>query len=109
MARLYDVNVRAVVHATRVDPDASGAIEEWDVYDFEGTQRDEHGQVVEAVYRCDQLVANVEAGNAEDAAEIAMMDASPIVVSGWVIDSVNLWVDFDNEDVVLVQHPLVRR
>ncbi|WP_327210320.1 hypothetical protein [Rhizobium leguminosarum] len=109
MTRLYDVNVRAVVNATRIDPEATGAIEGWEVYDFEGTERNEHGEAVEAVYRCDQFVSNIEAGNAEDAAEIAMMDASPIVVSGWVIDSVNLWVDFDNEDVVLVQHPLVRR
>lgn len=109
MTRLYDVNVRAIVQATRTDPDASGMIEGWEEYSFEALEYDEAGQAVEAIFRIDQLVGDVEAGNVEDAAENAMSSASEIHIEGWMIDSVKLWVDLDNDDVVLAQQTVARR
>lgn len=61
------------------------------------------------MFRIDQFVTDVEAGNAEDAAESAMASATGIHVEGWVVDSADLWVDLDNEDVVIVQQSMPRR
>jgi hypothetical protein len=109
MSRLYDINVRAIVQATRIDPMASGAIEGWEEYSFEAVEYDANGEAVEAIFRIDQLVGNVDAGNVEDAVEAAMAETTEIMIEGWVVDSVKLWVDLDNEDVVLVQQPMARR
>ncbi len=50
--------------------------------------------------RCDQFV-KVSADTAEEAIELAKMDATGIAIAGWAIDSVSLWVD-ESIDVELV-------
>ncbi len=97
----YDVNVRAVVTATRADPNATGHIEGWEEYDFEALERDANEQPLVIQVRCDQNVS-VEADNQEDAVETAKMEASDIVIEGYSIDDVTLWVD-EGIDIKLVQ------
>lgn len=98
MAR-YDVNVRAVVVATCVDKEASGNIPDWEIYDFDALERDENDYVTKARIRCDQNVT-VEAENEDEAIESAKADATDIVVEGFEIDDVDLWVD-EGIDVTL--------
>lgn len=50
MPRYYDVNVRAVVRATRIDPEATGDIPDWEVYDTDVEERD-HDLATVAVFR----------------------------------------------------------
>lgn len=38
-----------------------------------------------------------------------MPEATAIKVEGWEIDSVELWVDLDNDDVELAAQTVVRR
>lgn len=109
MPRYYDVNVRAVVRATRIDPEATGDIPDWEVYDTDVEERDRHDLATVAVFRCDQVVRDVEASHPEAAAQSAMLEATAIRVEGWEIDSVELWVDLDNDDVELAAQTVVRR
>ncbi len=88
----YDVNVRAIVTATRADANATGHIEGWEEYDFEALERDADEQPLVVQIRCDQLVS-VEAENQEDAVENAKADATAITVEGYTIEDVALWVD----------------
>lgn len=88
----YEVNVRAVVTATRGDGLASGNVDGWDVYDFETLERDAEEQPLVIQIRCDQSV-HVEADDAEAAVEQAKIEATDISVEGFVIDDVTLWVD----------------
>jgi hypothetical protein len=88
----YDVNIRAIVTATRADPNATGHIEGWEEYDFEALERDADEQPIVIQVRCDQIVS-VEADNQEDAVENAKAEATDIVVEGYIIDDVTLWVD----------------
>jgi len=83
----YEINVRAVVRATQTDPDATGHIEGWDVYD--NAAGEEAGEVV---VRCDQLVS-VKAEDEAKAIENAKADASAITMEGYEIDDVTLWID----------------
>jgi 1,2-phenylacetyl-CoA epoxidase PaaB subunit len=95
------VNVRAIVTATRADPNATGHIEGWEEYDFEAIERDADDQPVAVQIRCDQNVS-VEADNQEDAVENAKTEATDIVIEGYTIDDVTLWVD-EGIDITLVQ------
>lgn len=88
----YDVNVRAIVSATRADENATGHIEGWEEYNFDTLERDADGQPLVVEIRCDQLVT-VEADDQEAAVEAAKADASAITVEGYSIDDVTLWVD----------------
>jgi len=88
----FDVNVRAIVMATCVESEASGNIPGWDIYEFEALERDKNGNATEARIRCDQLVT-VEAKDEEEAIELAKDEATTIVVEGFQIDDVTLWVD----------------
>jgi hypothetical protein len=97
----YDVNVRAIVTATRADANASGHIEGWEEYDFEALERDADQQPLVVQIRCDQLVS-VEADNQEDAVENAKADATAITVDGYAIDDVTLWVD-EGIDITLAE------
>lgn len=83
----YAINVRAKVTATRTKPDASGAIEGWEVYDY-----DETSDPNVVVVRCDQLV-RVEADNEDEAVEKAQAAATAIEMEDHEIDDVDLWVD----------------
>jgi hypothetical protein len=99
----YEVNVRAIVNATR-GPSATPGIEpdvpDWEVYDFEANTRDSAGVATQVTLRCDQFV-RVSADTAEEAIEAAKMDAIGIAIADWAIDSVTLWVD-ESIDVELV-------
>lgn len=104
----YEINVRAVVNATRgpsaepgIDPD----IPDWEVYDFEANKRDAQGVATEVTMRCDQFV-KVSADTAEEAIELAKMDASGIAIAGWAIDSVSLWVDESIDVELVAQAPI---
>jgi hypothetical protein len=88
----YEINVRAIVTATRAVEDPTGHIEGWEEYDFEALERDEDGQPIVIQIRCDQFV-NVEAANQEDAVEAAKASATDIVIDGYSIEDVTLWVD----------------
>lgn len=97
----YDVNVRAIVTATRADANATGRIEGWEEYDFEAIERDADDQPLVVQIRCDQIVS-VEADNQEDAIENAKTDATAITVEGYTIDDVTLWVD-EGIDITLAE------
>lgn len=97
----YDVNVRAIVTATRADANATGHIEGWEEYDFEAIERDADDQPLVVQIRCDQIVS-VEADNQEDAIENAKTDATAITVEGYTIDDVTLWVD-EGIDITLAE------
>ncbi|NTF16828.1 hypothetical protein G6L37_00115 [Agrobacterium rubi] len=97
----YEVNVRAIVTATRGDAGASGDIAGWDQYDFEALERDADDQPLVVQIRCDQFVT-VEADNQEDAVENAKNDATAIEMEGFSIDGVTLWVDEDI-DITLIE------
>lgn len=97
----YDVNVRAIVTATRADANATGRIEGWEEYDFEALERDADDQPLVVQIRCDQIVS-VEADNQEDAVENAKTDATAITVEGYSIDDVSLWVD-EGIDITLAE------
>ncbi|MNU26966.1 hypothetical protein D3C71_153500 [compost metagenome] len=97
----YDVNVRAIVTATRADANATGHIEGWEEYDFEAIERDADDQPLVVQIRCDQIVS-VEADNQEDAVENAKTDATAITVEGYSIDDVSLWVD-EGIDITLAE------
>jgi len=88
----FDVNVRAIVMATCIDKNASGDIPGWDIYDFDALERDENNYITEARIRCDQNVT-VEADNEAKAIEIAKDETTAIVIEGFQIDDVTLWVD----------------
>jgi hypothetical protein len=96
----YEVNVRAIVTATRGDENASGHIEGWEEYDFEAIERDEEDQPTVVKIRCDQFVT-VDADDQEAAVEAAKAEATAIVVEGYSIDDVTLWVDEDIDITVL--------
>ena len=93
MAR-FDVNVRAIVSASCIDPDASGDIQGWDIYDVDALKQDGNGNATEVRIRCDQLVT-VEAEDEDEAIKLAKDKATAIVVEGFCIDEVTLWVDED--------------
>lgn len=97
----FDVNVRAIVTATRADANATGHIEGWEEYDFEALERDADDQPLVVKIRCDQLVS-VEADNQEDAVENAKNDATAITMEGYAIDDVTLWVD-EGIDITLAE------
>lgn len=81
----FAINVRAVVRASKIQDDASGDIAGWDVYDFD----EQDGTTT---FRCDQLV-RVQAENEAEAIEAAKADATTIVVEGYEIEGIELWVD----------------
>jgi hypothetical protein len=97
----YQVNVRAVVVASTLDPEASGHIEGWEIYDYDALDRDDNDLITRARIRCDQQVT-VEADNQSEAIDLAKADATAIVVEGFEIESVDLWVD-EGIDIELVQ------
>lgn len=82
----YAINVRAVVRATPVEANPSGDIAGWEIYDFD---KEPNGN---ATFRCDQLV-HVDADTDVEAIEKAKADATGIVVEGYEIDGIELWVD----------------
>lgn len=88
----YDVNVRAVVTATRAEENPQGTIPGWEEYDFEALERDADDQPVVVQIRCDQMVT-VVAEDQEHAIEMAKADATAITVEGYTIDAVTIWVD----------------
>ena len=88
----FIINVRAIVNATCSDLEQSGLIEGWDIYDFSSVAKDDAGNTIEAVIRCDQSVS-VKAKTREDAIEQAKSRVTGIVVEGWSIDDVRLWCD----------------
>ena len=84
--REWAVNVRAIVTATPTEADAEGAeASPWEVYDVE---KDSEADRV----RCDTLV-RVRAATAEEAVELAKDEAPAVVLAGYVVDDVELWVD----------------
>lgn len=88
----YDVNVRAVIKATVIDPEAVAQAEGWEIYDLETLERDAEGHPVCVEIRCDQLVT-VEADKPEEAIAAAKDLATTIVLEGYEIDGVMLWSD----------------
>lgn len=95
----FEVNVRAIVTATRTSKEAEAEIPDWDVYDFDALERDGSGDITKARVRCDQLV-KVSADHQEEAIENAKADASEIDIKGFEVDDVELWVD-EGIDVTL--------
>ena len=83
----FAINVRAVVRATPTSDEATGDVEGWDVYDWEAAEEGEGVTI-----RCDRVV-RVEADDEEAAIERAKEDAPAIVVEGYDVDDVELWVD----------------
>jgi hypothetical protein len=82
----YAINVRAKVRATQVDPDADGDIPDWEIYDS-----DDLGDGA-VLISCDRLV-RVQAGDKAKAIELAKDAVGPIVLKGYEIEDVTLWVD----------------
>lgn len=92
----YDVNIRAIVRATPVEPDAVADIPGWEIYDYQGpmddgSERSEDDDET-ATIRCDQGV-RVTADDPGAAIEEAKIAASAIMMEGWVVEDVELWVD----------------
>jgi hypothetical protein len=95
-----EINVRAIVTATCVDENASGHIPGWEIYDSDALERDENNRITKARIRCDQNVT-VEADSEIEAIEMAKEAATDIVVEGFQIDDLTLWVD-EGIDVTLL-------